>query len=271
MTEIARYRGETCETVQDWVTEEVALEIRINGAPFAITMRTPGDDFALVAGLLFAEEIIAGRDDVRAMGYGTEESDPERKNLVQVELSQAAREYVRKERYLPISASCGVCGKASLAGLGSSLTPLPPDSIAFSPALLYSLPPKLRAVQEVFQRTGGLHAAGLFDHDGNLLALKEDVGRHNAVDKVIGGKVMEGAVPLSNRILLVSGRVSFEIVQKAARAQIPVLCAVSAPSSLAVAMAQTIGMTLVGFLRGDGMNVYADAKRVFANAETKRA
>ncbi|MCX6379782.1 MAG: formate dehydrogenase accessory sulfurtransferase FdhD [Armatimonadetes bacterium] len=262
MTRIVRYRGETFETTQDSVTEEVALEIRVNGEPFAITMRTPGDDFALVTGLLFAEEIIAGRDDVRAMGYGTEESDPDRQNFVQAVLNETANGFVRQKRNLPLSASCGVCGKASLAELCLNFVPIPPDTLTFSPTLLYGLPAKLRVAQEVFQRTGGLHAAGLFDADGTLLSLKEDVGRHNAVDKVIGEKVMEGATPLSNRLLLVSGRVSYEIVQKAVRARIPILCAVSAPSSLAVEIAASVGMTLIGFLRGDTMNVYTGAERI---------
>lgn len=262
MTQVSRYRGASCESVLDSLAEEVALEIRVNGKAFGITMRTPGDDFALVAGLLFAEEVVSGREDVKMMGYGTEGSDPERMNLVQVELSQSAREYVPKPRNLPISASCGVCGKSSLADLGSALTPLAKDDMAITPSVLYSLPPKLRMAQEAFQRTGGLHAAGLFSNEGELLLVKEDVGRHNAVDKAVGCKLMEGEIPLSERILLVSGRVSFEILQKAARAQIPVLCAVSAPSSLAVEMAQTVGMTLVGFLRGDGMNVYAGAERI---------
>ncbi len=262
MTEIVRYRGNQHETTQDTLTEEEPLEIRIDGEAFAVTMRSPGDDFALVTGLLFAEGLLSGRDDIEAMGYGTEENDPHRTNLVQVALSPSASTQRLGKRPLTMSASCGVCGKADLSDLYANLSPLSLNTLTLSPALLYSLPTKLRSAQEVFQKTGGLHAAGLFDTEGNLLALQEDVGRHNAVDKVIGEQVMHNALPLTNRILLVSGRVSFEIVQKAVRARIPVLCAVSAPSTLAVTLAHAMNLTLIGFLRNETMNIYTRAERV---------
>jgi FdhD protein len=257
-----KWSGAQRRNALEALTAEEGLEIRINAERLAITMRTPGDDFALAAGLLFAEDIVQSRNDILAMGYGTEPNDPDWSNLVQIALRPGLETNPHGQRRFTISASCGVCGKASLEEIRFEALPMPQEGICVAPETLYALPVAMRRAQEVFARTGGLHAAALFDFQGALLALKEDIGRHNAVDKVVGGEFLAGRMPLSKRILLVSGRVSFEIVQKAAMARIPILCAVSAPSSLAVALAESLKMTLIGFLRGETMNVYTGAERI---------
>jgi len=254
----ARQRGDTL------VVEE-PLEIRAGGDALAVTMRTPGDDFDLVHGFLLTEGVITGPGDVSTLRYcAGADDDLNTYNMVDATLAQGVAEVpdqVRRNFYT--TSSCGVCGKASIDAV-RTLSRFDPgaDDIRIASEVLAGLPATLRGAQAVFDRTGGLHAAGLFGPDGTLVGLREDVGRHNAVDKVIGAAVRADELPLKGRVLLVSGRVSFELVQKAWMAGVPVVAAVSAPSTLAVDLATEAGMTLIGFLRGDTMNVYAGAHRV---------
>ena len=239
------------------------MEIRVDepgGAQrtVAVTMRTPGHDFELAAGFLFTEGII-GPADLRGVRYCDVPREEQHYNVVTVEVGRPLPDLAARSFYT--TSSCGVCGKASLEALDVQCAPVAPGPVV-EPELLTSLPDELRRVQRVFDRTGGLHAAALFDADGALRSSREDVGRHNAVDKVVGAELMAGSLPLSDRVLLVSGRASFEIVQKAAVAGIPIVCAVSAPSSLAVDAARRFGVTLVGFLREQRFNVYTHSERI---------
>jgi FdhD protein len=241
----------------DLLAVEEPLEIRLNGDPLTVTMRTPGDDLDLAAGFLAAEGVVAVADDIAGIRMCDE-------NVADVTLAgpvPAAAGRLRRN-FLTTSA-CGVCGKDSIDAIRvRARYDVSADPVQVSPAVLASLPVRLREAQRVFASTGGLHAAGLFSADGTLLALREDVGRHNAVDKLIGRALQEGHLPLAGHVLLVSGRTSFELAQKALVAGIPVLAAVSAPSSLAAELAEESGMTLVGFLRGTTMNVYTGAHRL---------
>ena len=250
---------------RDCVAMEEALEIVVNGESLAVTMRTPGDDFALTYGFLYAEGIIAHSRDVSVMGYYGAQGDPSWQNVVSVSLSGGPaqeRSISRLQRNFLASSSCGVCGKASLEAAQCLAAPILPHDFTVAASIFPAMNARLRAAQQTFERTGGLHAAGLFNGEGALLSLCEDVGRHNAVDKLIGHEVQSGRLPLSERILMVSGRTSFEILQKAAMARLPMVCAVSAPSSLAVRLAEQLNITLIGFLRGDSMNVYTHADRL---------
>lgn len=229
----------------------------------AVTMRTPGDDFELAAGFLYGEAIIDSRDDVADVSYCLDAEPEQQFNIVTVTLRPGLRfDVSRLDRNFYTSSSCGVCGKASIEAVEvQGCRPI--DSAAtVDAAVLRRLPAALRHAQSVFEQTGGLHAAGLFDLEGNLLALKEDVGRHNAVDKLIGACFLEEALPLDQRILLLSGRASFELLQKAVRARLPVVAAVGAPSSLAVQLAQTFNVTLAGFVKAQGFNLYSAPDRV---------
>ena len=257
-------RGGVARRRRDRLAGEEPLEIRAGGPgqeaePVAVTMRTPGHDFELAAGFLATEGLLApgGLVEVRYCGLGDGE---QRFNVVTVRTREPFDAGARR-RAIPATAACGICGTASLDAVEVRCAPVPPGPRVAASTLL-GLPGALRAGQRVFDRTGGLHAAGLFDADGELLALREDVGRHNAVDKLVGRALLAGELPLSDRLLMLSGRAGFEIVQKAAVAGIPVVCAVSAPSSLAVDAAERLGLTLVGFLRGDGFNVYAGEERI---------
>lgn len=253
----------------DHLATEEPLEIRLvaggERATVAVTMRTPGADFALAAGFLFGEGVIAHREEIRRITYCVDpEIDPaQRYNIVNVELrADTLPALATLDRHFLTTSACGVCGKASLDALrlrGQSAVPPGP---AIAAALLTSLPERLRAAQGLFDATGGLHAAGLFDAAGDLLAVREDVGRHNALDKLVGWALMEAKLPLHDHIVLVSGRVSFELVQKCLAAGVPIVCAISAPSSLAVALAGEFGMTLIGFLRGERFNVYSGLERI---------
>ena len=245
----------------DTLAVEEPLEIRVAGRPLTITMRTPGDDFDLAAGFLAAEGVIGRPDDLVAMRYC---ADTAEQNTLDVTLAEGVEPPdASMTRAFTTTSACGVCGKSSIEALRVSRPyDVASDPLTLSPRTLAALPETLRQAQRVFDRTGGLHAAGLFDADGGLLAVREDVGRHNAVDKVVGWALTKGLLPLAGRILMVSGRASFELTQKAMQAGIPVLAAVSAPSSLAVELAEDAGMTLVGFLRGDSMNVYTGAHRI---------
>jgi len=230
----------------------------------AITMRTPGDDFELAAGFLFGEGIITSREDFFDIAYCLDDDvqQEQRLNVVTVTLrAPLGLDLTRLERHFYTTSSCGVCGKASLDALTVHADILDPG-LLISPDVIRTLPQKLRDAQAVFRTTGGLHAAGLFDPDGTLLDLREDVGRHNALDKLIGRQVIAGSQRLDNHVLLLSGRASFELLQKALMARIPVVAAVGAPSSLAVSLAETFGITLIGFVRADGFNVYTGAERL---------
>ena len=242
----------------DLLAVEEPLEIRVNGEPLTVTMRTPGDDIDLAAGFLFTEGLLRRLQDVHEIRMCDE-------NVAAVTVGDSGallRAKTAARNFLTTSA-CGVCGKDSIAAIRvRSAFDVAADPVRVSPAVLADLPDRLRDAQRVFSRTGGLHAAGLFSSDGTLLVLREDVGRHNAVDKVAGWALRSGLVPLAGHILLVSGRASFELAQKSLMLGIPVLAAVSAPSSLAASLAEEGGMTLVGFLRGATMNVYAGPQRV---------
>jgi FdhD protein len=228
----------------------------------AVTMRTPGHDFELAAGFLFTEGIVSAQADVRAVRYCDVPREEQQYNVVTVDLRRPYDPDLLQRNFYTTS-SCGVCGKASLDAISVRC-----QAVAEGPqvaeSVVVTLPDRLREAQRVFDRTGGLHAAGLFDTSGALLDLREDVGRHNAVDKLVGRALLAGELPLSERVLMVSGRLSFEIVQKAAVAGIPIVCAVSAPSSLAVDTGRRFGMTLVGFLRGSRFNIYTNAERITA-------
>ncbi len=265
---VTRYRvirrdGDRTRADEDRVAVEEPLELRIGDTPLAVTMRTPGHDDELAAGFCLTEGVVSGADDVVALRpcdlaeYG---------NVVEVELSEvAARRHAadieRARRALYVSSSCGLCGKQSIDRLEQATRPLGPGP-EVAAATLARLPAVMREAQDVFAQTGGLHAAAIFEVDGRLRVLREDVGRHNAVDKVIGHELLLGRTPIESGVLLVSGRASFEIVQKAAMAGVAVLCAVSAPSSLAVDLAVRLDLTLVAFLRDARMNVYNDAGRI---------
>ncbi|MFD7559664.1 formate dehydrogenase accessory sulfurtransferase FdhD [Streptomyces sp. NPDC059835] len=264
---VVRIRGGVAGVRPDTLVAEEPLEIRLNGKPLAITMRTPGDDFALAVGFLVSEGVLGAASDVQAVTYceGATEDGSNTYNVVNVQLAAGVQvPDITLERNVYTTSSCGLCGKASLDAVRTA-TRFPgaaADPVRVPVEVLAGLPDELRAAQKVFDRTGGLHAAGLFTARGELLDLREDVGRHNAVDKIIGRALQAGRLPLAGAVLLVSGRASFELVQKAVMAGIPVLAAVSAPSSLAVDLALESGMTLVGFLRGPDMNIYAGDERI---------
>ena len=258
--------GTVTERPETLVVEE-PLEIRVNGSPVTVTMRTPGSDVELAQGFLLTEGVIARRDDVLTVQYcrGAETADGTNTyNVLDVTLHpDVPPPDTDVTRNFYTTSSCGVCGKASLEAVRLSSRYSPGDDpTSVATATLTAMPAQLRSAQKVFASTGGLHAAALFTTDGTLLAVREDIGRHNAVDKVIGWALETGHVPLGGTVLLVSGRASFELTQKAVMAGIPVLAAVSAPSSLAVDLAGQSGLTLVAFLRGDSMNVYSRADRI---------
>ena len=253
----------------DTLATEEPMEIRLlmgdTKQTVAVTMRTPGADFELAAGFLYGEGIIKSPEDIAKISYCVDRDidAAQQYNIVNVEL-RGGHDYDLRplERHFYTTSACGVCGKASLEQLELRGCPVIAPGPEVSAETIYSLPEKLREAQGLFDATGGLHAAALFDPEGNLLALREDVGRHNATDKLVGWALLEGRLPLSDHIVMVSGRSSFEILQKCLTAGVPVVCAISAPSSLAVDVAREFGMTLVGFLRGSRFNVYAGQERV---------
>ncbi|RRQ76171.1 sulfurtransferase FdhD [Streptomyces griseofuscus] len=273
---VLRIRDGAVTTRPDTLVAEEPLEIRLNGKPLAITMRTPGDDFALAAGFLVSEGVLAAASDLQNIVYcaGAIADGSNTYNVVDVRTAPGVSlPDFTLERNVYTSSSCGLCGKASLDAVRTTTRWPIADSprLRVTPALLSGLPERLREAQRVFDRTGGLHAAALFTEDGELLDIKEDVGRHNAVDKLVGRALQNGELPLSRTVLLVSGRASFELAQKAVMAGIPMLAAVSAPSSLAVDLAAETGLTLVGFLRGGSMNVYTGDDRIVLAEETETA
>jgi FdhD protein len=265
-TKVITVRGSELEVRDDLVVGEEPLEIRAAGprqepVQVAVTMRTPGYEDELAIGFLTTEGLLA-RNSVSTVAYGDPGTMSEPDDAVLVRLSRPFDASRVAARNFVATASCGICGKASIDDVAVRCEPLPRGLPVVSRSVVLSLPDTLRAAQGAFDRTGGLHAAGLFETDGRLVAIREDVGRHNALDKLIGSRVLVRELPLWDRVLMVSGRVSFEIVQKAAMAGIPIICAVSAPSDLAVRLAQRLGLTLVGFLRGDGFNVYSHDGRI---------
>lgn len=258
--------GATRRSRPDRLIAEEPLEIRVGGDQLAITMRTPGADFELTQGMLVSEGLVASREDIASIRYcaGTNDDGEQTYNVLDIELTGLAKpllDVVRRNTLM--SSSCGICGKASLDAV-HKIAPhnLSSDRSVIPTSVLTELPDRLRGDQELFERTGGLHGAGLYTVDGDMLAVREDVGRHNAVDKVVGWALEQSMVPARGTVLMVSGRASFELVQKAVLAGIPILAAVSAPSSLAADLADEAGLTLIGFLRGGSMNVYTHPDRV---------
>jgi FdhD protein len=259
--------GQRTSRREDLLAAEEPLEIRVAGRSYAVTMRTPGHDVELAAGFLVSEGVVARGGDVGAARYcaGASADDGNTYNVLDVSLAPGvAPPDPSRERALLTTSACGLCGAASIDAVRTrSAYDVRDDRLVVDAELLATFPDQLRAAQNVFDKTGGLHAAGLFDGGtGKLLVVREDVGRHNAVDKVIGWALLEGRLPLVGTVLMVSGRASFELAQKAAMAGIPVLSAVSAPSSLAAELADDAGLTLVGFLRGQSMVVYAGGQRI---------
>jgi len=260
--------GRWSESPDAVVTEE-PLQLMLDGSPLSVVMRTPGDDIELALGLMFAEGSVRSLDEVRLLKISAESGESARgvrveaslmeSNQVDLHLARAQRR--RPERSMLSSSACGVCGAVLIEDLRRDLAPLPAGP-QVDPMLLPPLVERLREGQGVFERTGGLHAAGLFSADGELICMREDVGRHNAVDKVVGRMLLDGKLPASETVLVVSGRAGYEIVQKSITAGIPVLAAVGAPSSLAVSLSREFNQTLVGFLRGDRFNVYAAGERL---------
>ena len=265
-TKVVAVRGAELEVRDDLVVGEEPLEIRAAGprqepVQVAVTMRTPGFEDELAIGFLTSEGLL--RDNaVASVTYGDPGRISEPDDTVLVRLARRFDPALASARNFVATASCGICGKASIDDVAVRCDPLPRGLPVVARSVITGLPDALRGAQAAFDRTGGLHAAGLFETDGRLVAVREDVGRHNALDKLIGSRVQLRELPLWDRVLMVSGRVSFEIVQKAAVAGVPIICAVSAPSDLAVRLADRLGVTLVGFLRSDGFNVYSHDGRI---------
>lgn len=259
LTQVTEWCDGQSRAVQDSLAVEEPLEIRAAGHPLTVTMRTPGHDLELAAGFLLSEGLIEDPNDLADMRH-----QPYGANVINLEVASGTVDSPRRNYFS--TSGCGICGKATIESLRHrGLHPLD-SGFYLTPELLCQLPDRLRRDQQVFSQTGGLHAAALFDSDGRLLVLREDIGRHNAVDKIIGHAILHGLMPLSNHILMVSGRGGFEIVQKAIAARIPVLASVSAPSSLAVRTAREFGLTLVGFLRDRRFVVYSGQSRCLATA-----
>jgi FdhD protein len=252
--------GDSCLRRMDYVALEAPLEIRFAGSPATILMRTPGHDEELVLGFLFSEGIISRADDILSLRRPDELSGPLAGNVIDVRFS-ATHGHPELDRSFFSSASCGVCGKRSIESLEIKAARLE-SAIKVRRDVLTTLPRKLKDAQPTFSLTGGVHASGLFTPDGELVAVREDVGRHNALDKLIGWALIENLIPLDGYLLLLSGRVSYELVQKAVLASLPILAAVGAPSSLAVDLAKRFNLTLIGFLRPESMNSYENSYRI---------
>ena len=263
--EVAISRAGDPRPVTDLVAVEEPMEVRVNGAPFAVIMRTPGADRDLAAGFLLAEDVIRGADEIGAIEYCAEADEEGRDNTINVTVlgDAVARLDVRlgERRQVMMTASCGLCGRRTIESLQARVSSVAGEWTVPA-SVIAALPDQLRAAQAVFSSTGGLHAAGLFDRAGTLQLSAEDVGRHNAVDKIAGRTLLAGLHPLNQRLLLVSGRTSFELVQKALLAGVPLIAAVSAPSSLAIDLAEQSGITLCGFVRGADFNIYTHPQRI---------
>jgi FdhD protein len=260
VTQVTEWSGGMARSVQDSLAVEEPLEIRIGDKPLTVTMRTPGHDLDLAAGFLLTEGIIESADQIAGI-HAAQSNSNLKSNVVHVELRNVSYDLDDLQRNFFTASSCGICGKASIDAIRRRGLRQPNPDFRIDPEILCGLPDILRSDQAVFSRTGGLHAAALFDVGGNMIAVREDVGRHNAVDKIVGWAMMAGNLPLSRHVLLVSGRGGFEIAQKALAGGIPVLASVSAPSSLAVKLARELGLTLVGFLRGRRFVVYSGVFR----------
>jgi len=246
LTQVTEWHDGIATRKDDFLAAEEPLEIRIGENPLSVTMRTPGHDVELAAGFLFTEGLVQRREQIVALESVTGDNDGKRGNVVRAELSsEALPDFEKLRRHFFAASSCGICGKASIDAVRSRLLRTPNPDFRVAPNLLVSLPEALRSAQDVFERTGGLHAAALFDSGGKLLIVREDIGRHNAVDKIIGWALLNDRIPLTDCVLLVSGRGGFEIIQKAIVAGIPVVASVSAPSSLAVQLARELRLTLI--------------------------
>jgi len=263
LTQVSEWDDGKLRRKDDYLAVEEPLEIRIGEHPLSVTMRTPGHDLELAAGFLFTEGLVQRRGQILKLQTASPESALNSGNIVQVELTpDAMPDFDKMRRHFFAASSCGICGKASIDSVRSRLLQPPNPNFRLAPKVLLRMPDALRSSQDVFERTGGLHAAALFDAGGTLLALREDIGRHNAVDKLIGWALREGRLPLAESVLLVSGRGGFEIIQKAIVAGVPAVASVSAPSSLAVQLARELRLTLIGFLRGRRFVIYAGEDRL---------
>jgi FdhD protein len=270
LTQVSEWNDGELRRKDDYLAAEEPLEIRVGNEPLSVTMRTPGHDRELAAGFLFTEGFVQSLEQIVKLETREAQDGVNRGNVIQAELvPDAAPDFVKMKRHFFAASSCGICGKASIDSIRSRLLRAPNPDFRLDAEILVRMPDALRSSQDVFQRTGGLHAAALFDPSGKLLVLREDIGRHNAVDKGIGWALLAGLVPLSDSVLLVSGRGGFEIVQKAIVAGVPVVASVSAPSSLAVQLARELRLTLIGFLRGRRFVIYAGEERVAAKAAKK--
>jgi FdhD protein len=256
LTQVTEWEDGSVRSLQDSLAAEEPLEIRVGGLPLAVTMRTPGHDLELAAGFLLTEGIIRSPDQVSSLRAVMPENGV-KSNHVEIELKDTTFDHEEMQRNFLTASSCGICGKTSINAIRVRGLQQPDRDFRLSPEILCQLPETLRSEQAVFSRTGGLHAAALFDATGQLIVLREDIGRHNAVDKIAGWALLHGHLPLSRHVMLVSGRGGFEIAQKALAMEIPILASVSAPSSLAVKLARELGLTLVGFLRGRRFIVYS--------------
>ena len=264
ITQVVEWNDGKTQRVEDYLASEEPLEMRSGRQRLGVTLRTPGNDCELVAGFLFTEGIISKREQILSMDAPGDSGKlrEARGNIVRIKLKPGVRLPASATRKFSAGSACGLCGKESIARVRRRGI-CPPDSESrFDPGMLCRLPEKLRETQAIFGRTGGLHAAALFDRDGELTVLREDIGRHNAVDKVIGWALLQGKIPLAGHALLVSGRGGFEIVQKALAGGIPLLASVSAPSSLAVRLARELDLTLIGFLRGRRFICYSGEQRL---------
>ncbi|HTX15144.1 MAG TPA: formate dehydrogenase accessory sulfurtransferase FdhD [Candidatus Baltobacteraceae bacterium] len=266
LTQVSEWDEGKVQRKDDYLAAEEPLEIRIGKHPLSVTMRTPGDDLELAAGFLLTEGLVQRREQIATLEHDPgdrENPGALRGNVVRVELApDAMPDFDKMRRHFFAASSCGICGKASIDFVRARVMHPPNSDFRLDPEVLVKLPDELRASQAVFGRTGGLHAAALFDARGKLLVLREDIGRHNAVDKVIGWAILENRMPLKDVVMLVSGRGGFEIIQKAIVAGLPVVASVSAPSSLAVQLAREMNLTLIGFLRGRRFVVYAGDDRL---------
>ncbi len=260
--EVTRVRNGVRDARRDYAATEEPMEIRIFGKPFAVIMRTPGRDHDLVAGFLLSEQIVHGLDEISLIRHCTDPDTPNLKNIVDVTLQgEFPVSRIEERRQVVTNSSCGLCGRVTLDSLQAEV-PKIDETWSVEGTAVLQWPFRLRQTQEAFERTGGMHAAGLFEASGELVDVAEDVGRHNAVDKVVGHMLLTERLPLATFALMVSGRTSFEIVQKALLARIPIVAAVSAPSTLAIQLAQESGITLIGFVRDDSYNVYSHSDRV---------
>jgi len=266
-TYVTHWQDAEQEQREDSLAVEEPLEIRLEERTLAVIMRTPGHDAELAAGFLLTEGVIAESEDLQDIRVASDSDGLPLPNVIEVSLCPQRAATLSEgafTRHFAVSASCGLCGKDSITALLRTSVALEVNDVRIEAACLYDLPARLRAAQDVFTHTGALHAAGLYNERGKLLLVREDVGRHNAVDKLIGHGLLERSLPYTRALLLVSGRTSFEIIQKALRARIPCVAAISAPSSLAVELAEKSGITLIGFLRGQTMNVYSHAERIIS-------